>query len=167
MVTRRGATAATVIVLGFAITQCVHSPARARVRADYPALAAALGPDSACAASVLSRVVTQAPPAPGSLPASPGGKVYFVRRTDTGEECRLPLGVQPLAYEVNGRVFCPDSTPATWTAGDRLDRLRREDVAQMQVDEDSLALQRLRCPVAPLGLVRLRTGHAIRGEPQE
>lgn len=167
MVTPRGATVAAVIVLGFAMTQCAHSPPRARVRADYPALAAALGPDSACAASVLSRVVTQAPPAPGFLPASPGGKVYFVRRTDTGEECRLPLGVQPLAYDLNGHVFCPDSTPATWTAGDRLDRLRLEDVAQMQIDQDSLALQRLRCPVAPLGLVRLRTARAFRGEPEE
>jgi hypothetical protein len=167
MVTPRGATAAAVIVLGFAMAQCAHSRPRARVRADYPALAAALGPDSACASSIQSRVVTQASPAPGFLAASPGGKVYFVRRTDTGEECRLPLGVQPLAYDINGRVFCPDSTPATWTAGDRLERLRLEDVAQLQMDQDSVALRRLRCPVAPLGLVRLRTARAIPREPLE
>src|SRR5215207_1649319 len=133
MVIPRIATVAAVIVLGFATTHCVHSQPHSRVRADYPALTAALGPDSACASSVLSRVVTEAPPAPGLLPASPGGKVYFVRRTDTGEECRLPPGVQPLAYDVNGRVFCPDSAPATWTAGDRLDQLRPEDVAQLQM----------------------------------
>jgi hypothetical protein len=165
MVMRRAVAVVSVLGVGFATMYCAHSRPPARLRADYPALVAALGPDSACAASVLSRVTTQSAAAPGYLPASPGGKVYFVRRLGTGEECRLPPGVQPLAYDVNGRLFCPDSTPATWTASDRLGAMWRGRTADVRMEEDSIALRRLRCPVAPLGLVRVRTTQPVPGSP--
>lgn len=86
-----------------------------------------------------------------------GGRLH--RDSTTGKECwvgpRLP---QPQAYIIDGRVFCPDSSPARWSSSPAaMDSIQPSQVRDIQAIQDSVALEGLHCPLRPLAAVRVVT----------
>jgi hypothetical protein len=150
------------LVAGVVLVGCYHASQPRIVRPYREGLVRALGADSACGASRFVRAVSE-PVQPGYLPSKPAA--YVVRRLDTGAECTLPREVMPVAYVVNGRLFCPDSNPATWTVGRRLPGVSVDEIWVYRLEEDTLVLRQLHCPVTPVVALHVRVAGHSRWEP--
>ena len=87
------------------------------------------------------------------------GDTQVRRDSVSGRECTIPPAPPaPIAYVLDGRVFCPDSNPAKWrTSPAAVGALQRPEIQEIVPVKDTLELRTLACPLRPAAALVITT----------
>jgi hypothetical protein len=84
---------------------------------------------------------------------------FTVHRTPTGGTCQVGPGPgSPMAWVIDSKVFCPDSSPSTWMSPPtRGPLLNEKTVVSLETTRDSEVLASFRCGIRPRAAIVVRT----------